>query len=112
MERLDLARLGRLTFRPPEDARYPALRLCREVMAVRGLAGAAFNAAKEVALDGFIAGDLGFSDMAAVVEDTLSRLSSETGLGKAAGTLEDVLAMDHLARTRAAEASALRAQKR
>ncbi len=112
VERLDLARLGRLTFRPPEDARYPALRLCREVMAVRGLAGAAFNAAKEVALDGFIAGDLGFSDMAAVVEDTLSRLSSETGLGKAAGTLEDVLAMDHLARTRAAEASALRAQKR
>ncbi|MBP6736600.1 MAG: 1-deoxy-D-xylulose-5-phosphate reductoisomerase, partial [Rhodobacteraceae bacterium] len=67
--RLDLARLGSLTFRAPEPARWPALRLAGEVMAVRGLAGAAFNAAKEIALDRFIAGQLGFMAMAGVVED-------------------------------------------
>ena len=101
--RLDLAALGQLTFRAPDEARYPALRLAREVMATRGLAGAAFNAAKEVALDHFIAGGLGFSQMAALVEATLSRLSAECRLGNAAASLDDVLAMDHLARMRAAE---------
>ena len=107
--RLDLARLGSLTFRAPELARWPALRLAGEVMAVRGLAGAAFNAAKEIALDRFIAGQLGFMAMAEVVEDTLARLSAETRLGNAASGLEDVLAMDHLARIRAAEAADNRA---
>lgn len=103
--RLDLAALGALTFRAPDETRFPALRLAREVMAVRGLAGAAFNAAKEIALDHFIAGQLGFMDMAGVVEDTLVRVSSQTRLGNAAETLEDVLQMDHLARIMAAEAT-------
>ena len=104
--RLDLAQLSTLTFRAPDMVRYPALRLAREVMAIRGLAGAAFNAAKEVALDGFLAGRIGFMDMGQVVEDTLDRLSAGDGLGKDAMGLEDVLAMDHLARIRAAEAAA------
>ena len=76
---------------------------------IDGLAGAAFNAAKEIALDRFIAGQLGFMAMAEVVEDTLARLSAETRLGNAASGLEDVLAMDHLARIRAAEAADNRA---
>jgi 1-deoxy-D-xylulose-5-phosphate reductoisomerase len=105
--RLDLAQLATLTFRAPDLTRYPALRLCREVMRIRGLAGAAFNAAKEVALDRFLAGEIGFMDMAGVVETTLDRLSGGESLGKAATALEDVLAMDHLARTRAAEAAAM-----
>ena len=102
--RLDLAAIGALTFRSPDLSRYPALRLAREVMAVRGLAGAAFNAAKEVALDLFIAGRIGFMDMAGLVEATLARISAETSLGKAASGLEDVIAMDNLARIRAREA--------
>lgn len=110
--RLDLAALGALTFRAPDEARFPALRLAREVMAVRGLAGAAFNAAKEIALDHFIAGQLGFMDMAGVVEDTLVRVSSQTRLGNAAETLEDVMQMDHLARIMAAEAAKERARNR
>lgn len=104
--RLDLAALGALTFRAPDLNRFPALRLAREVMALRGLSGAVFNAAKEVALDHFIAGTLGFMQMAAVVETTLSRLAGEIALTCAASTLDDVLGADHLARIRAAEAAA------
>ncbi len=96
--RLDLAQIGRLTFRAPDLDRFPALRLAREVMATGGLAGAAFNAAKECALDGFIASRIGFLDMAAVVEETLAQLSSCGGLGKAPGSLDDVLQMDAEAR--------------
>ena len=102
--RLDLAQVGALTFRAPDLARYPALRLAREVMEVRGLAGAAFTAAKEVALDLFIGGKIGFMDMAGLVEATLAKVSAEISLGKAARALEDILAVDQLARIRALEA--------
>jgi 1-deoxy-D-xylulose-5-phosphate reductoisomerase len=101
--RLDLAALGALTFRAPDLQRFPALRLAREVMATRGLSGAVFNAAKEVALDHFIAGGLGFMQMAGVVEAVLTQLAGEIVLTKPAASLEDVLAADHLARIRAAE---------
>ncbi|RYI20159.1 MAG: 1-deoxy-D-xylulose-5-phosphate reductoisomerase, partial [Acetobacteraceae bacterium] len=101
--RLDLAQIGQLTFRAPDMTRYPALRLAREVMARRGLAGAAFNAAKEVALDHFLDGGIGFMDMSAVVEATLQTLDPDLGRENAAMTLEDVQAVDHLARIRAGE---------
>jgi 1-deoxy-D-xylulose-5-phosphate reductoisomerase len=96
--RLDLAQVATLTFRAPDLARYPALRLAREVMAAGGMAGAAFNAAKEIALDRFIDGSIGFMAMAGVVEDTLDAISRDCGLGNAPTRLEDVLEMDHLAR--------------
>lgn len=104
--RLDLAALGALTFRDPDPARYPALVLAREVMALRGMAGAAFNAAKEVALDAFIAGRIGFTIMSDVVEKTVFRLSGEGCLGNAADNLDIVLETDRIARRAAAEAVA------
>jgi hypothetical protein len=102
--RLDLAAIGALTFRAPDDARWPALRLARWVMAQRGLAGAAFNAAKERALDHFIAGRIAFPDMARIVETVLDGMVNEAGLLSAAITLDNVGHVDHLARQRANEA--------
>ena len=107
--RLDLAQIATLTFRAPDLARYPALRLAREVMARRGLAGAAFNAAKEVALDHFLAGSIGFMAMAGVVEAVLSALDGDLGRENVVMTLEDVQAVDHLARIRADEIARSRA---
>ncbi len=103
--RLDLAQIATLSFRAPDLARYPALRLCRDVMATRGLAGAGFNAAKEIALDHFLAGSLGFMDMAGVVEDTLARLAVDLCLDCDVMTLDDILHADHLARVRADESA-------
>jgi 1-deoxy-D-xylulose-5-phosphate reductoisomerase len=96
--RLDLARLAQLTFEAPDETRFPALRLARAVMEMRGLSGAVFNAAKEVALDHFLAGGVGFADMAAIVDRVLDRLSGEMRLNTGVLTLEDVVAMDHIAR--------------
>ena len=103
VERLDLARIGALSFRAPEDARYPALAIARRVMASGGLAGAAFNAAKERALDGFIAGEIGFLAMAAVVSGVLDKMLASDGLQNATLTLDNVLETDRLARVRASE---------
>ncbi|GHC58443.1 1-deoxy-D-xylulose-5-phosphate reductoisomerase [Neogemmobacter tilapiae] len=111
--RLNFAEIARLSFRAPEDARYPALRLAREVMAVRGKAGTVFNAAKEVALDHFIAGSCGFLEMAGIVEDTLSCMAGQLTLSAAPVSLAEVLETDALARVRAAEmADKLQREKR
>ncbi|WP_424986256.1 1-deoxy-D-xylulose-5-phosphate reductoisomerase [Microbulbifer sp. S227A] len=98
VERLDLASVARLSFREPEDARYPALRLGRAVMRRGGLSGAVFNGAKERALDGFLAGRIGFVDMAGIVEDVLNRFEADPGLLDGDMTLENVMQTDHLAR--------------
>lgn len=96
--RLDLAQLASLSFEAPDPVRFPALRLAREVMEMRGHAGAAFNAAKEVALDEFIAGRLRFLDMARLVERTIDQLSTDSCLAEPVETLETVQAMDQMAR--------------
>lgn len=98
VDRLDLAAIGALEFRAPDDTRYPALRLAREVMVAGGLTGAVFNAAKEIALDGFIAGQIGFMDMAAVVEDTLSQLDADAALIHGPMSLDNVRAADQMGR--------------
>ncbi|SHE74565.1 1-deoxy-D-xylulose 5-phosphate reductoisomerase [Litoreibacter ascidiaceicola] len=96
--RLDLAQIGSLNFRPADEDRYPALRIARDVMQTGGLSGAAFNASKEAALDAFIAGKIGFQDMARLVDKVLNRLQQRNGLSCDILTLDKVLATDHLAR--------------
>lgn len=101
VERLDLVKLGSLQFEAPDDTRFPALRLAREVMDTGGLAGAVFNAAKEAALDMFIAGQIGFTDMAVVVERVLAQMSPDLGRSKVQMSLETVYDADDEARKRA-----------
>lgn len=96
--RLDLAQIATLEFRAPDPKRYPALAIARAVMETRGRAGAVFNAAKEVALDGFIAGRIGFMDMAAVVAGTLDEITSQLRLSSSMSNLEEVLMTDHMSR--------------
>lgn len=98
VERLDLAKLGQLRFNAPDEARYPALRLAREVMERGGLSGAIFNAAKERALDHFIKGRIGFLDMADTVAAILDRFEAADGLIDAPLTLDNVQQTDHLTR--------------
>jgi 1-deoxy-D-xylulose-5-phosphate reductoisomerase len=101
VDRLDLAAIGSLTFRAPDETRYPALKLARQVMEARGLAGTIFNGAKERALDGFIAGRIGFLQMNDVVDRVLNDLSARAGLIDATMTLDIVAKTDHLARQQA-----------
>ena len=100
VERLDLRKIGQFTFQDPDEVRHPALRLARTVMETGGLSGAVFNAAKEIALDGFLDRQIGFLDMAVVVETVMDRLLGRADIN-AAQTLDNVLAMDHLARQEA-----------
>ena len=73
---LDLAAVGTLTFEPPDEQRFPALRLAREALAAGGGGPAAMNAANEVAVAAFLDGEIGFLDIASVVDATLQSMNS------------------------------------
>ena len=99
VERLDFAKLARLDFEAPDEARFPAIRLARTALERGGLQGAALNAAEETAFHAFVAGNIGFLDMAEIVETVMDRLHD----GRSAATIEDVFAADDEARRHARE---------
>ncbi len=76
VQRLSFASALRLDFLPPDTVRFPALRLAREALQANGSAPAVLNAANEVAVAAFLAGQLPFTDIAAVVEQTLAHLAA------------------------------------
>jgi 1-deoxy-D-xylulose-5-phosphate reductoisomerase len=100
VESLDLVAAARLDFEAPDVERFPALRLAREAAESGGTTPAVLNAANEVAVAAFLAGRLGFSRIAEVVEAVLDRHVREvaTGLdvvleadGRARGLAESLL---------------------
>ena len=99
VDRLDFATLGALSFEAPDPGRFPALRLARDALRAGGCKPAILNAANEVAVASFLAGEIGFLSIAALVEEVLAGLDPP-----APTTLDDVLAVDRLARGRARDA--------
>jgi 1-deoxy-D-xylulose-5-phosphate reductoisomerase len=77
VKRLDLASVGALTFEPVDDQTFSCLRLAREAGRVGGTAPCTLNAANEVAVHAFLRERLRFSDIAAVIEQTLTELPAE-----------------------------------
>src|SRR5216683_2903001 len=100
---LELADVGRLTFEAPDEERFPALRLAREVLARGGAGPTVLNAANETAVHAFLAGQIGFLDIAETVERTLDLMP-----GGNLDTLEDVYHLDEAARATAAKLVAAR----
>ncbi len=97
-ERLDLARIGELSFEAPDLARFPSLRLARSAMEAGGAAPTILNAANEMAVAAFLAGRIGFLDIARTVEEALARVSAA-----APGSIADVIDIDRQAREKAGE---------
>jgi len=96
--RLDLARIATLTFEAPDVQRFPALALARRALEAGNGAPTALNAANEVAVAEFIAERLAFPGIPALVEATLEAADREGALHEPA-SVEDALAIDHIARS-------------
>jgi 1-deoxy-D-xylulose-5-phosphate reductoisomerase len=95
--RLDLVDLGTLSFEAPDEGRFPALRLAREVLQAGGTAPAVLNAANEVAVEAFLGRRIAFTDIARVVAECVESAQARGLLGPASA-LEDVLRVDREAR--------------
>ena len=92
---LDLAAIGELTFRAPDETRFPATRLARQAAAAGGGVPVVLNAANEVAVAAFLSGKLAFTRIAAQVEETLGAFAPG-----APASLDEVIALDAEARAR------------
>jgi len=94
---LDLAAIGTLEFRAPDEVRFPATRLAREAAAHGGAAPAVLNAANEIAVAAFLDGQIAFTRIAAMAEDMLQQGT----LPPPPASLDDVLLVDGETRIRA-----------
>jgi len=104
LERLDLAKVGRLDFEAPDRARFPCLDLAYAALAAGEAAPAVLNAANEETVAAFLEGRVPFPAIAAIDGEVLEAHAGE-GASTVAG-LEDVRAADAWARSRAREALA------
>ena len=91
--RLDLFSVGKLSFYPPDDETFPAMDLCREVMARGGNLGAAVNGANEAAVAAFLRGEIPFGQIYPRVERAARAVPFIEQ-----PTLEDIFETDRLAR--------------
>lgn len=96
---LDLAACGTLTFHRPDDETFPGMGICREAITRGGLYPAAVNAANEQAVALFLAGKIGFLDIA-----RLSGRALEWDLPSGGG-VQEILEADRESRRRTASAA-------
>ena len=92
-ETIDFTKILKLDFQPPDEGRFPCLRLAREALDAGGAAPAAFNAANEVAVDAFIERKIGFLQIPKIIESTLQQIPSTHP-----ENLQEVLDADQVAR--------------
>jgi 1-deoxy-D-xylulose-5-phosphate reductoisomerase len=93
VESLDILRIARLEFEAPDVERFACLRLAREAAEAGGTAPAVLNAANEVAVSAFLAGQLPFLQIPKVIAVVMSQHSA-----RSATSIEDVMTADAWAR--------------
>jgi len=101
---LDWTKAASWTFEPLNDEAFPAVALAREAARRGGTTPAVYNGANEACVAAFLAGRISFTR----IVDTVARIVSEHDTRSAGSlTLDDVLAVDAWARTRADELNAV-----
>ncbi len=96
---LDLVRAGRLDFDAPDHEAFPCLGLAYRALEAAGSLPMVLNAANEVAVEAFLAGQLGFTAIPRIIETTL-----DAHIAAPVSSLVEVRAIDRWARERAREA--------
>ncbi|WP_038385108.1 1-deoxy-D-xylulose-5-phosphate reductoisomerase, partial [Bradyrhizobium elkanii] len=99
--KLDLAKIGQLTFEAPDFERFPGLRLAYEALRMGHGATTVYNAANEIAVAAFIAGKIKFGAIARLVEATMNDWI-KSGNQPPLRSADDAISVDHIARNKAA----------
>jgi 1-deoxy-D-xylulose-5-phosphate reductoisomerase len=105
--RLDWTKVAHWNFEPPDYQKFPLLRLAYEAQEAGGSATATLNAADEIAVEAFLAGQIPFPGIAATVADTLDRIPVRDIV-----SVTDVLDVDRESREAAREMIGARWGKR
>jgi 1-deoxy-D-xylulose-5-phosphate reductoisomerase len=100
--KLDLTAIGSLTFEKPDLQRFPALGLAQDALRQGGAMPTVLNAANEVVVAAFLAGRMRFGEMAGLVDKVCQAALADGTAARKPASVEDALAVDHIARERAA----------
>ena len=93
MERLNLAKVGKMTFFAPDEIAFPALKLARKAASLKGNMGAVMNGANEAAVELFLKEKIGFLDIPKLVNNAMEQIKYKDNI-----TLDDVIMYDKQAR--------------
>jgi 1-deoxy-D-xylulose-5-phosphate reductoisomerase len=93
---LDMTRISRLDFEPPDTLRFPCLRLAQQVAAGPQSLAIALNAANEIAVQAFLDELIGFTDIPSIIESVLAKTESDEAL-----TMPAIMAIDQASRQQA-----------
>lgn len=74
VKKIKLSEIGKLEFYPPDEKKFPSLRLAREALKIGGLAPCILNAANEIGVDSFLKRKCGFLEIFKTVEKTLAKM--------------------------------------
>jgi len=99
VSQLDLFKVGRLEFEPPDPIRFPCLGLAYQAIAAGGTAPAILNAANEVAVEAFLGRRVGFTRISALISGTLDKMDATDVQG-----IDQLLEVDREARALAWQA--------
>ncbi len=91
--KIDLIKINKLEFFAPDEKKFPAIKICREVLEIDGSAPAVLNAANEIAVEKFEKGEITFDKITVITEKTLAKISH-----KKLFSIEEVLEFDQQAR--------------
>ncbi|VAW52621.1 1-deoxy-D-xylulose 5-phosphate reductoisomerase [hydrothermal vent metagenome] len=94
VEPLNIFDVAKLDFEKPDLERFPCLRLCYDAIKMGGSATIVLNAANEIAVDAFLDGRIGFTDIATLIEQTLNKAD----IVEDVSTLDNIIEADALAR--------------
>jgi len=100
-QRLDLARIGTLSFEEPDRERFPSLTLARAALEAGAWATNILNAANEIAVAAFLGGRIPFGRIVPLAERVLDE-ATRAGLAGPINEVGDALALDREGRRRAA----------
>jgi 1-deoxy-D-xylulose-5-phosphate reductoisomerase len=104
VQRLDLAKLGRLDFAPIDEVRFPAVSVARTALKCGPAATTVLNCANETVVSAFISGQCGFLDISSTVNGVLSRFLDGNMANLTCQSLEEIAWLDKLGRAMAIEA--------
>ena len=93
MERLNLSKVGKMTFFAPDETAFPALKLARKAASLKGNMGAVMNGANEAAVELFLKEKIGFLDIPKLVNNAMEQIKYKDNI-----TLDDVIMYDKQAR--------------
>jgi len=96
--KIDWTEARRWDFAPPDFDRFPLLKLAYQCQEAGGSATCTLNAADEIAVEAFLEGEIGFTGIASVVEETLNRMPN-----RQPRTVADILDIDRESRCMARE---------